>query len=83
MAKASYKAHHKDDAQGHVFLGHDKQGACTIGLTGAAAMTQDELNFYGEIFATALLNLTDEQQRQAIELASKTRMQALVAKGGN
>ena len=49
---ARYKRHHKDHAEGHIFL--DKDGACTITLTGAAAMTQDELDHYGELFTKAL-----------------------------
>ena len=49
---AKYKNHHKDHSEGHIFL--DKDGACTITLTGAASMTQDELDYYGELFTKAL-----------------------------
>ena len=49
---AKYTNHHKDYSEGHIFL--DKDGACTITLTGAAAMTQEELDYYGELFAKAL-----------------------------
>ena len=49
---AKYTNHYKDHSEGHIFL--DKDGACTITLTGAAAMTQEELDYYGELFAQAL-----------------------------
>ena len=49
---AKYKKHRKDHSEGHIFL--DKDGACTITLTGAASMTQDELDYYGELFTKAL-----------------------------
>jgi hypothetical protein len=38
--------------KGHIYL--DKEGACTIALEGAASMSQDELDSYGEIMAEAL-----------------------------
>ena len=56
---ATYKKHYHDDyAEGHIYL--DKEGACTItvratiSLDGAAAMSQEELDSYGEIMAEAL-----------------------------
>ena len=49
---ATYKKHHKDSPEGHIYL--DKEGACTITLEGAASMSQDELDKYGEIMAEAL-----------------------------
>ena len=50
---ATYKKHYHDDyAEGHIYL--DKKGACTITLEGAASMSQDELDKYGEIMAEAL-----------------------------
>ena len=54
---AVYLKHYKDDAEGHIYL--DKEGACTItlrgsGFKGAAAMSQDELDRYGEAMAEAL-----------------------------
>ena len=51
---ATYKKHFLDitQAEGHIYL--DKEGACTITLSGAASMSQDELNHYGEIMAEAL-----------------------------
>jgi hypothetical protein len=50
---ATYKKHyHNDYAEGHIYL--DKEGACTITLEGAASMSQDELDKYGEIMAEAL-----------------------------
>ena len=65
---AKYKNHHKDHSEGHIFLDVHvnvlpssksnamvgKDGACTITLTGAASMTQDELDYYGELFTKAL-----------------------------
>ena len=49
---ATYHKHHSDDPEGHIYL--DKDGACTITLTGAVSMSQDELDSYGEIMADAL-----------------------------
>ncbi|HAT64540.1 MAG TPA: hypothetical protein DCS66_08045 [Flavobacteriaceae bacterium] len=49
---AVYTKHHKDNAEGHIYL--DKSGACTITLKGAAAMSQNELDHYGTIMAEAL-----------------------------
>ena len=49
---AKYKKHHAQWAEGHIFIA--KHGACTITLTGAASMTQDELDYYGERMAQAL-----------------------------
>ena len=62
---AKYKKHHcrytspLDHSQGHIFL--DKDGACTITLTGAVAMTQDELDYYGELFTKALNEEIDDE----------------------
>ena len=50
---ATYKTHYKvGEPEGHIYL--DKQGACTITLTGAASMPQHELDHYGRIMADAL-----------------------------
>ena len=50
---ATYHKHYRPDSpQGHIFL--DKEGACTIHLHGAAAMSQDELDHYGKVMASAL-----------------------------
>ena len=54
---ATYLKHYKDDAEGHIYL--NKEGACTItlrglGFKGAAVMSQDELDRYGEVMAEAL-----------------------------
>jgi len=49
---ATYRKHGYDHAEGHIYL--DKEGACTITLEGAASMSQDELDKYGEIMAEAL-----------------------------
>lgn len=50
--KVTYSRHYFDQPEGHIYL--DKPGACTITLTGAAAMSQDELDKYGKIIARAL-----------------------------
>lgn len=52
MPKTQYSPHHRDHAEGHIFL--EKDGPCTITLTGAASMSQAELDAYGEICAKAL-----------------------------
>ena len=39
---ATYSRHYKDTPEGHIFL--QKEGACTITLEGAMAMTQKELD---------------------------------------
>lgn len=49
---ATYSSHKKDSPEGSIFLA--KEGACTITITGAAAMSQEELDGYGEIFVNAL-----------------------------
>jgi len=56
---ATYKKHYNDYPEGHIYL--DKEGACTmtisgrmIFLDGAASMSQEELDGYGEIMAEAL-----------------------------
>lgn len=49
---ATYKPHCFDNSEGHIFL--DKDGACTITLTGAASMSQAELDYYGDLFTNAL-----------------------------
>ncbi len=66
---ATYTKHHSRDAEGHIYLNKKgntgyqsltprrKDGwttACTITLTGAVSMSQDELDSYGEIMAEAL-----------------------------
>lgn len=50
--KFSYSAHHFDHAEGHIFI--DKPGACTVTLTGASSMSQDELNDLGEMIVKLL-----------------------------
>ena len=55
---ATYGKHYQDFAEGHVFL--DKEGACTITLTGAASMSQEELDKYAEIMTKALNQNKDE-----------------------
>lgn len=71
--EATYTRHHKEDAQGHLIF-VNKEGAVTIGLIGAASMSQAELDFYGEIFAKAVNKLTDSQKATAAFLAKRTRL---------
>jgi hypothetical protein len=47
----AYSPHYKTNAEGHLFL--NKNGACTITLTGAASMPQEELNEFGKLIAAA------------------------------
>lgn len=48
-----YSPHNFDDrAEGHLFI--HKRGACTITLTGAASMSQEELNEWGTLIASLL-----------------------------
>ena len=49
---ATYTGHHGDDPEGHIYL--DKEGACTITLTGAVSMSQNELDLYGNMMAKAI-----------------------------
>ena len=50
---ATYKPHYKaGEPEGHIYL--DKEGACTITLSGAASMRQDELDRYAAIMTEAL-----------------------------
>jgi len=51
MPKMTYHRHFTEEAKGHIFI--EKSGSCTITLTGAAAMTQEELDKYGRLFANA------------------------------
>ena len=61
---AKYTNHYKDHSEGHIFL--EKDGACTITLTGAASMTQDELDYYGELFTKALNEEFDDDYCNSI-----------------
>lgn len=54
---AKYRTHHKEYCSGHISLGLNKKGACTITIIGAAAMSQEELDFYGNFFAEKLKEL--------------------------
>ena len=64
MSKWKYTPHNKppktingvlfNQVEGHLFLGHDVKGACTITLTPAASMTQPQLNRYGRKIAAAV-----------------------------
>lgn len=60
---ATYHRHYFDHAAGHVCLDKTK-GAFVIHLEGAAAMKQEELDFYGELLVSAINNMTPEQRRQ-------------------
>lgn len=58
-----YSPHFTDQPEGHIFLEGTKDGeACCIDLTGAAAMTQEQLNANGRLMAAAprLLKLLKE-----------------------
>jgi len=50
--RITYRKHYHDHSEGHLFL--DKEGACTIKLTGAAAMSQEELDEWGQIIAKSV-----------------------------
>ena len=49
-----YTSHHRDEAEGHIFLGYAKDEACTITLTGAASMSQEELDELGELIVSSV-----------------------------
>lgn len=50
--EATYSRHYRDFAEGHVYI--NKPGPCTVLLTGAASMTQDELDRYVQLLAEAI-----------------------------
>jgi len=52
--KYTYNGHYKSHSEGHIFI--EKEGACTINLTGAASMSQKELNEFGEKIVELLNN---------------------------
>lgn len=52
--KYTYNAHYKTHSEGHIFI--RKEDACTITLTGAASMSQEELNEFGEKIVKSLNN---------------------------
>jgi hypothetical protein len=66
MKYATYSRHYKTDAQGHIFL--KKEGACTINLVGAAAMSQEELDGYGELIAEAFNSKKATRADKVIDL---------------
>ena len=66
--KVRYTPHHRVDAQGHLYI--DKPGACCINLRGAAAMSQEELNFWAGLMAERLSNLTPDERRLATRIGS-------------
>ena len=50
---ATYKTHYKvGEPEGQIYL--DKEGACTITITGAASMRQHELDLYGKSMAEGI-----------------------------
>jgi hypothetical protein len=51
--KFSYSKHYRDHAEGHIFFDVDK-GPCAIQLTGAASMSQEQLDQLGETIAKLL-----------------------------
>jgi hypothetical protein len=59
--KVTYSRAYRDHAEGHIYLDKPRQAghACTIQLTGAASMSQDELDGYGETMARALSGKDD------------------------
>ena len=61
--RASYKECYYDHSEGYIFL--DKEGACTITLTGAVAMSQEELNKWGELIAESLRKAVKGKRRSA------------------
>ena len=61
--RVSYKECHHDHSEGYIFL--DKEGACTITLTGAVAMSQEELNKWGELIAESLGKAVKGKRRSA------------------
>jgi len=66
---AIYNPHHRQNAEGHIYI--EKNGCVTIGLMGASAMTQQELNFFGGIFAAALCRMTAEEIETALSFKPK------------
>jgi hypothetical protein len=48
----AYSRHYRDDAEGHIFI--NKEGACTITLTPAQSMSQEELNYFGEMIVDSV-----------------------------
>jgi hypothetical protein len=54
--KFTYSRHYYSHAQGHIYI--DKPGACTVTLTGAASMPQEELDELAELIVK-LLNKND------------------------
>lgn len=52
--KYTYNQHYKEYAEGHIFI--KKEGACTVTLTGASSMSQEELDELGE----KIVNLLNE-----------------------
>lgn len=50
--KVRYSRHFRPIPEGHLFF--DKEGSCTVQLSGAASMSQAALDYYGKICAIAL-----------------------------
>jgi len=55
-----YSPHYFDTAQGHIFI--NKEGACTIQLEGASAMTQAELDEFGKLIVDAVNAKLDKKK---------------------
>jgi len=50
--KFTYSRHYREHAEGHIYI--DKPGACTVTLTGAASMPQEELDELAELIVKLL-----------------------------
>jgi len=67
--KSQYHKHYFDDPKGHIFM--EKKGAVCIELHGAASMPQEELDFFGELFAAAIRDMTPEQEAKVKSFKTK------------
>jgi hypothetical protein len=48
----SYSPHYRETSQGHLYI--KKEGACTIQLEGAYAMSQEELDKFGKLIVDSV-----------------------------
>lgn len=60
-----YSPHHRDHAEGHIFLGHETEGGVTILLTGTASMSQERLDELGERIVSAVNKETKKKEFKA------------------
>ena len=63
--KFSYSKHYREHAEGHIYI--DQPGACMVILTGAASMTQEDLDDLGELIVK-LLNKYNPAHRSEYNL---------------